>query len=95
MNLSIDFERKGHATLIETDGERATLECDFSSPPGAPLTGQLIESRQRVELKVHGCRRVSPDAQRFVIRGRWVNLSRLAKAALLGSRVGAGGSEGA
>jgi hypothetical protein len=91
MSLRITFENKGNATLVDTDGERATLECDFSSPPGSPLMGHIVQSGQRVELKVHGCSRVSVEARQFVIRGRWVNLSRVAKAELLGSRVEPGG----
>jgi hypothetical protein len=91
MSVSITFENKGRAKLIETDAQLATLECDFSSPPGSPLTGHIVGSNQRVQLKVHHCRRVSVDVQQFLIRGRWVNLSRLARDELLGSRAGAKG----
>jgi hypothetical protein len=85
MSISLSFDGKGNATLVDTDGERATLECDFSSPPGSPLSGRIVVSHQRVQFKVHECRRVSSEAQHFVIRGRWVNLSRVARAELLGS----------
>ena len=84
MSVSIVFEKKGNATLVETDGERATLQCEFSSPPGSPLIGHIVASRQRVQLKVHQCRCTAPEARLFLIRGRWVNLSRLAREELIG-----------
>jgi len=92
MSVSIVFVNKGQATLIETDGERATLECDFSSPPGSPLTGHVVVSNQRVQLKVHECRRVSPAPAQFIIRGRWVNLSRAARDEFFGQPVGSRGA---
>jgi len=84
MSVSIVFQNKGNATLLEADADLASLECEFSSPPGCPLTGHIVGSRQRVQLKVHACRRTSVEAQRFVIRGRWVNLSRAARIELTG-----------
>jgi len=87
MSLTIAFQKKGNATLLETDDELASLECEFSSPPGARLTGHLVPSRHRVEVKVHACRRATAEAQRFVIRVRWVNLSRAARIELVGRPV--------
>ena len=85
MSLSIRFDEKGVAMLLDTDGEQATLQCDFSSPPGAPLSGNIEGSNQRVRLKVRDCRRVTADASTYQLRGRWVNLSRVARDELLGS----------
>jgi len=85
MSLVIRFENKGHARLVETDGDQATLECDFSSPPGAPLSGVILASETRVQLKVRACRRSPTEPSRYQLRGRWVSLSRAARDGLLGS----------
>ena len=85
MSLSIRFDNKGLATLVHTDGQSATLECDFSAPPGSPLSGIIVSSNQRVHLKVRDCRRNSADGNQYQLRGRWVSLSRIARDELLGS----------
>ncbi len=85
MSASIRFEQRGLATLIEMVDDNATLRCDFSAPPGAPITGVLLSSNQRVQLKVRDCRRAPQHPDQFLLRGRWVNLSRSTKEALLGS----------
>ena len=85
MSASIRFEQRGMATLIEMIDDNATLRCDFSAPPGAPISGLLLSSNLRVQLKVRDCRRAPQHPDRFLVRGRWVNLSRGAKEALLGS----------
>ncbi len=85
MTLSIQFDHQGPATLIDTDGQQATLQSEFSAPPGSPLVGFIVGSRQRVQLKVRDCRRNSGDAVQYQLRGRWVSLSRTAREELLGS----------
>jgi hypothetical protein len=85
MKMEIRFENKGLARLIDTDGDYATLECDFSSPPGSPLSGVILETNRQVRIKVRDCRRSVEDTSRYQLRGRWVNLSRATRDALLGS----------
>jgi hypothetical protein len=85
MSASIRFEQRGMATLIEMVDDSATLRCDFSAPPGAPITGLLLSSNQMIQLKVRDCRRAPQHPDQFVLRGRWVNLSRAARESLLGS----------
>jgi hypothetical protein len=86
MSLLIRFENKGLAQLVETDGDQATLECDFSSPPGCPLSGVIVESKNRVQMKVRACRRSRIEPTRYELRGRWVSLSRATRDELLCSR---------
>lgn len=86
MSLVIRFENKGLAQLVETDGDQATLECDFSSPPGSPLSGVILDSDNRVQMKVRACRRNPSEPSRYELRGRWVSLSRAIRDELLGSR---------
>jgi hypothetical protein len=85
MSSSIRFEQRGMATLIEMLGDNATLRCDFSAPPGAPITGLLMSCNQMIQLKVRDCTRVPNQPDQFMLRGRWMNLSRGARDALLGS----------
>jgi hypothetical protein len=85
---------KGVAEVVLTDGQNVTLHAAFPSPPGSPLSGVLQGTQLTLRVKVHGCRRIAADAQscnrcgaapsnEFEITGRWVNLSREAKLALL------------
>ncbi len=85
MSLFIRFENKGLARLIDTDGQQATLACDFSSPPGSPMSGIIVGSDQHIRIKVRDCRRSLTAPAQYQLRGRWVNLSRAAKAELIGS----------
>lgn len=88
---------KGPVEVISTDGQNVTLHADFPSPPGSPLRGTLREAGFTLQVKIHGCRRVSvcssavPDApqlpqDRFEFSGRWVNLSKEARLVVLGHR---------
>ncbi len=85
MTLLIRFENKGLAQLVDTDGDQATLACDFSSPPGSPLSGVILDSENHVQLKVRACRRSPSEPSRFELRGRWVSLSRATRDKLIGS----------
>ena len=85
MSALIQFEHRGSATLLEMVDDNATLRCDFSAPPGAPINGVLVDCNQAVELKVRDCRRMRENPNEYVLRGRWMNLSRTARAALAGS----------
>ena len=85
MSLVVRFENKGLSKLIDTDGEHATLDCDFASPPGSPLLGNILGSNQPLQLKVRDCRRSLTNPMQYQLRGRWVNLSRAGREELLGS----------
>jgi|GEM_PF-2543385 len=87
MNASIRFEHRGMATLVEMLDDNATLCSDFSAPPGAPITGVLMSCGLAIQLKVRDCRRTPENPNRYVLRGRWVNLSRDARFALTGQPV--------
>jgi hypothetical protein len=80
---------KGEAKIILTDGDTATLHAPFPSPPGSPLYGTLKGTEHQLRVKVHGCRAIVPaDTEKcFEITGRWVSLSREARALLLPSNV--------
>lgn len=86
---------KGPVEVISTDGQNVTLQADFPSPPGSPLRGVLREAGFTLQVKIHGCRRVTVStssapsneprpADRFEFHGRWVSLSKEARLAVLG-----------
>lgn len=90
---------RGQARVILTDGQNVTLRAAFASPPGSPLSGVLLGTDHAMGVKVHGCRKcndtqrtheesspgeATPQGAQFEITGRWVNLSREARALLLG-----------
>jgi hypothetical protein len=78
------LEKGGEARVLETDGDRITLESTRAFPPGAPLIAQVEGSSDTYRVKVRGSRRIS-DAL-FRVEGRLVNLSREAREKLLGSK---------
>jgi hypothetical protein len=88
MSASIHFEQRGTATLVEMDADNATLRCNFSAPPGAPISGLIVGCNHVVQLKVRDCRRLDEAADQFVMRGRWVNLSKAARVRLTDSLAG-------
>ena len=86
---------KGPVEVISTDGQNVTLQADFPSPPGSPLRGVLREAGFTLQVKIHGCRRLTattsaapnearPAQDRFEFTGRWVSLSKEARLAVLG-----------
>lgn len=69
--------------LVAYDAEHVTLELDFASPPGS--TVDLVFEGAPLSVKVRACRRAGDSTPpRFVVEGRWVNLSRAQRHALLG-----------
>ncbi|HEY5958684.1 MAG TPA: hypothetical protein VIV60_19120 [Polyangiaceae bacterium] len=54
---------KGSARIVATDGQNVTLHADFVSPPGSPLRGMLADSDHPLQVKVHGCRRITGDSE--------------------------------
>jgi hypothetical protein len=85
MKASIQFDQKGSATITDVIGDNTTLQSDFSAPPGATLQGTISSCNQPVHIKVRDCRRCLDAPNQFVLRGRFVNLSRLARDVLVGS----------
>jgi hypothetical protein len=87
---------KGDTIIIVTNGETVTLHAGFPSPPGSPLKGRIQADREaspnaltaspwhELHVKVHGCRALDPNAapRVYEITGRWVNLSKEARALL-------------
>jgi hypothetical protein len=85
----------GQVEVFLTDGQNVTLHAAFPAPPGSPLSGVLRGTHQPLQVKIHGCRRITPSVDagvadaplgqnRFEITGRWVNLSRATRLLLLG-----------
>lgn len=74
MNSGWRLEGGGDARLLTISGERASVDSSRPFPIGSTLIGVEPEDGRRHELKVRGCRRDA--AGRFVVQGRFVNLSR-------------------
>lgn len=81
MSLELELSGGGRARIEASDGERVTLLADAAAPPGATLHGTLAGEAASYRVKVRSCRR---DGERFRIEGRFVNLSRAARARIVG-----------
>ena len=68
----------GEATLLQADGERATLLTTQPFPPGTPLTLRS-ENGAQLQFKVNRCQKLG-DEKSYRIQGRWVSLSRADRA---------------
>jgi hypothetical protein len=77
------LEKGGEASVLETDGDRITLESTRAFPPGAPLTAYAEGVTAPYRVKVRGSRRISDT--HFRVEGRLVNLSRGEREQLLAS----------
>jgi hypothetical protein len=76
------LEKGGTARVLETDGDRVTLESTRAFPPGAPLVARAAGTNETYQIKVRGSQRTGEGV--FKVEGRFVNLSRPARARLLG-----------
>lgn len=75
MSLQLLWDGGGEAVVVSTDGNVVELSSTRSSPPGSPLIGSVqLQSVSKLRVKVHGCSK-QPDG-RFLIRGRWIDLTR-------------------
>ena len=74
MSAPWQLEGGGDARLLTICRERGSVDSSRPFPVGATLIGFEPDDGRRHELKVRGCRR-QPDG-RFVVEGRFVNLSR-------------------
>ena len=79
--MKLILENDGHALVIETDGDRVSLESTHPAPPGSPLSTRS-EQGVSYRIKVRGCRRVEAALRPYRIDGRFVNLSRSQRMAL-------------
>jgi hypothetical protein len=68
------IEEGGDARLVRTDGDRALVDASRPFPVGSTLVGTETSSDASFRVKVRGCRRT--DSGRFLVEGRFVNLSR-------------------
>ncbi len=78
----LTLRRGGVARLLKADGEHASLDMPFASPPGSTL--ELIVAGAALGVKVQSCKRSTPpeEVARFRVDGRWVNLQRPQREAL-------------
>lgn len=75
MALQLHWAPGGSGTVVETDGNRVVVRSTRAAAPGTPLRGRVaLQSCSEVRVKVQDCRREADGA--FVIRGRWLDLSR-------------------
>jgi len=75
MSLQLVWDGGGEATVVRTDGNLVELSSSRSSPPGSPLVASVqLQSASKVRVKVHGCTKQLDG--RYLIRGRWVDLTR-------------------
>lgn len=73
--IDLELVSSGHARVVRSDGDRATLLASRAYPPGATLEGRAACGT--VRMKVKGSRRVDRDEQlHYEVLGRWVNLTR-------------------
>lgn len=73
----------GFAEVLETDGTFVVVQASASSPPGSTLVG-TSEDGATYRIKVRGCRRIEESRSSvFRIEGRFVDLTRDQRSALL------------
>lgn len=72
----------GEGTIAESDGLYATLRSTRQAAPGTPLWADVsMKSGKVVRFKVKGCKRLDEDT--FVLKGRWVDLSKMMREEIL------------
>ena len=72
--LVFTFAGRGTATVVESDGNVVLLDATFSSPPGSPLEGSAEGATYKV--KVRSSKKQPGEAPRFLIEGRFVDLTK-------------------
>ncbi len=70
--MDIALQSGGCASLTRLEGDRGTLDSDTAAAPGSRVAG-TIDGGRNLCLKVHRCIR---DGDRFVIEGRFIDLTR-------------------
>lgn len=75
MGLHLSWTSGGSATVLQSDGELVVLRSSRAAPPGSPLRASIaLPSASTVRIKVHACKKT--DEGTFLIRGRWLDLTR-------------------
>jgi hypothetical protein len=82
-DVEIDLEGGGEARIVSSDGDHVTLESSRPYPPGAPLAGVARDLSGQYRVKVRGSRKTADERYPFVVEGRFVNLTRDQRAAVL------------
>ncbi len=76
----VHLDPSGHAQIVQIDEMHVVLHADRAFPPGSTLRGALEADGERVQVKVTSCKR---NGEPFVLRGRFVTLSRALRDKLL------------
>ena len=84
MTIRLAWQRGGEAWVEQTDGNHAVVRSSKAFAPGTPLRGAVeMKTATHLRLKVQECRKDQDGS--FVIRGRWLDLSRPMREELLAS----------
>ena len=73
--MKLELKDGRAATLQSVRGEFVEVRSEASSPPGSTLELRSPDGPSPFLMKVRSCRREEAGG-RFMIEGRWVNLSR-------------------
>lgn len=83
MGIELAWVQGGTASVMHTDGALVTVRSTRASAPGTPLVANTtLGTSAVVRMKVQDCRREADGA--FVIRGRWLDLSRATREEIVG-----------
>lgn len=75
-----NWQRGGHAVVVDSDGVTLTVHSTTAYPPGAPLNATST-SGVAFEMKVRSCKKL--PAGTFEITGKLVNATRPLRASLI------------
>jgi hypothetical protein len=85
MGLLLALEGGGTAEVAESDGTHVVVCASRASPPGSTLSGVAEGLARPFRVKVRGCKKLPDGGERpFRIEGRFVDMTREQRAALLG-----------
>ncbi|MGE0327899.1 MAG: hypothetical protein AB7S68_36650 [Polyangiaceae bacterium] len=79
--LELSWLKGGEGKLVESDGNFAKISSSIPSPPGSTLEGNVDGTHGVFAVKVKNCKK-QPDG-RFLLDGKWVNLTREQRARIL------------
>lgn len=80
--LEFAWLKGGDGLLVESDGNFAKISSSIPSPPGSTLEGNVAGTNGAFAIKVKNCKKQLDG--RFLIDGKWVNLTREQRARLVG-----------
>lgn len=85
VGLLLELEGGGTAEVTESDGAHVVVCSSRPSPPGSTLSGSAEGIGRPFRVKVRGCKKVAEAGERpFRIEGRFVDITREQRVALLG-----------